>query len=183
MAAGTIAPTLPTLGEPRGDGETDVRNSLSTIVTGVNDNYAEALAYLGLPRTLKVVEMRGLGGTISSTFLVPLDPLTLSGKTSKLRLRIAYGVNTVAPARTVTATLAPVTAVAGASSSDPAYTAGAATLTYTTGTLLSSTFDDDVSGEVNAPTAGLYLLSVTSSGVLATGSRIDFVVHLELRHV
>jgi hypothetical protein len=109
--------------------------------------------------------------------------IAVSNKTTRLRLMISYGTNTIAPATSFTWSLVPLT-FAGASSA-MIYNAGLAVtgspVTLTTPAASTASF---VTGTDFAPPAnGVYTFSVTINPAAAAGSWLDWTAYLQYHHV
>lgn len=112
----------------------------------------------------------------------PAD-LAVSGLTAMLRLRFVLGTNNTAPAVNFTASLYPVTVIAG-TAGVIAINVGAATATTPTITAPAlNTITQVVSGDFAAPAAGTYILAVGSSGTMAASSFITATMVLQAHHV
>jgi hypothetical protein len=135
----------------------------------------------------------GTGGsaTGSSTtnwpVLVPIfaADYAVSGKTTKLRLRVAVQTNNVAPAATFTFGLYPITGAGGASSAGNSTTLGTVVTGSTKAitTPAASSLVVDVTADFDLPTDGWYGVGIVQSAVIATGASVIVTAHLDLHHV
>lgn len=112
--------------------------------------------------------------------------LAVTGKTTRLRLRVAWSTNTVAPAITLTWGLYPISAVGGAAGS-LSYTLGTvvAGSTVAVATPIASTANVGTSAgfDVSAVTSGNpYIIGVVGSGSQAANSQVGCQPILEMRH-
>jgi hypothetical protein len=204
---GTIAITLPTIGDPNSTEDADVRNSLSTLQTVVNGNIdgANAPALASYYRRLA----RGSGllaaGSAANTYYaiatgdllttslndigIPKEILDLrsadlavTGLTAKLRLRATILTNNTAPAVNFTFGLYQITTATG----------GAGALTYTVNTVVATAAINAPaanlgtaanSADINLPTDGYYLFGVVTSGTMAASSYARFLWQADVRNV
>ena len=117
------------------------------------------------------------------------DPADYAGasptvaRVAKVRFRVAWMTDAVAPAVSFTVALAPVTAVAG-TASVTTFTYGAATaLTTTITTPAASSMGVVTSADLTPPAAGAYAWLVSYSSVPAAASCINFNVRMLARQV
>lgn len=121
-------------------------------------------------------------------FAVYLDPADFAAgsRTSKLRLRAQCITNAVAPNKTITAGMYPITAFGGASGAHPyVQTLGTvvtgSTVAFATPAL--STRTPSTSGDFTFPSAGWYSFALSTSGAMAVGSRTVIMADLQVRQV
>lgn len=127
-----------------------------------------------------------LNTTSSVTRPLYFDPAdhTVVGKTTKIRFRATVVTNATAPGVNLTIQLCPVTAFGGAAGNTPFIsTVGAATCTSTFTTPGASSTTTQVSSEVTAPSAGLFIWTVTTSGATVANSNEIVATSLQLRQV
>jgi hypothetical protein len=110
---------------------------------------------------------------------------TVSGKTTKLRLRAQLSTNATAPGVNFTFGLHVVTVSGGGAGQIQASSIGAAIAGSTVAINApgGSSQNQGVSTEFNVPADGFYMLGVTPSGAPAANSIQNFNAQLQLKHV
>lgn len=194
---GTIAPTIPTVNQPRYTEETDSRTALSTILTLVNGNIdgANARAFLSQYRTFVEAETVIFGSSAAGVYMGSIAATTnicksgtaaqsypvlvpfvaadhaVTGLTTVLRLRVFTTTNGTAPGISYTYGMYPISSIAG-SGNTINLTVGAvvAGSTVTRTTPAASSGFVDASADFAIPSDGRYVLGVSTSGAQGTGS-------------
>lgn len=120
--------------------------------------------------------------------LWPLDPVTLTGRTQKLRLRVAYAANFVAPGMSFTFGLHQVNLSSGSGTFQLGVNTTAATgSTAVVTTPSSGATGSAVSGDFDVPSAGvgstLFIPCLAASGAQAANSIVLFTVSLDTRYI
>ncbi len=124
-------------------------------------------------------------GNVPAIFYLNPTDFAITGKTTKMRLRIGTLVNDTAPANTMTWGLYPVGNQTG----------GSGILNPTLGTVVSGSTVAQTTPAANAkitpvsssdftmPSAGFYMIGAASSGAMAANSKVATTISLEVRNV
>lgn len=127
------------------------------------------------------------GSAMGSSMQIYIDDAdyTITGLTTKMRVKMVLFTNATAPAINFTAGLSAITGVAGGANSVAyTYSAQTAGTTVTRTTPAASTRFVDLTADFNVPADGYYLLTVTTSGAMAaTNPRVNVVLYLQVRHI
>lgn len=130
-----------------------------------------------------ILNATGANGGFQIFRLDPAEyPAGPSGATPLIRLRADLLCNAVAPGNTITASLLPVTAFAGASGALPTVsTVGAATVSVAFATPAASSQTSSTSATANFPSAGWFILAIVLTGAAATNALEQIGVRLEVQ--
>jgi hypothetical protein len=133
-------------------------------------------------------QVLALGSGASVAGLFQLDPAWLPdvpGKTKKIRCGFNIHTNAVAPGRDVTVALKPKGNRGGASGATPTLTSvGAAVCSAVAASAALGATDDENadSAEADFPAAGLYVMTLTTSGAFTAGATAYFRWRVQCRY-
>lgn len=173
--------------------ETNVPNLAAAFTTykgslargGVSPGALGAGTYIGPAFGIGSVVAVGTATVPNALWIDPAD-WTANARTSKLRLRVAYATNAVAPAVTFTWGFYPVASIGGASGATPTIATLGAVVTGSTVTVTTpaaTTLSAVTGSDFNAPAVGLYAIAVAISGTMTAGAIVSFVYDLQYRQV
>lgn len=207
-----ITPTLPTIGEPRGDGETDVRNTLNTLVTLVNGNQdaanmADAFATdvvepaFSTWKPLHRVSTAYQPSTSATTLLTPIGDINANvryavlpidasevvagSRTTQLRLvsDIIPGGTAPGVQFTIALYLPTIDKVAGFGATVGAFGAAVTGSSITSSTVSTISAVPVVGPAFAFSTSNYYVVAATASGATAAGSITSIITRLQYRQV
>lgn len=157
----------------------------SAIVTGSG----VYMLWFGFPGNAGTQNSPGtVGGAASAACAFHVDPTDWQANTrlNKFRLKVQYLTNAVASGMSPTVGLYQATAFGGASGSNPTVSATSVVIAGTTVAFTlptGATNNIGVSGDFNAPSSGMYVVGVQTSGAMNAGATALVSVQLQMRQV
>lgn len=150
--------------------------AVAATVTGANDYIVQ---------TNGLVSTGAASGSIAFLYIDP-DDWSVAGRTTKLRIRAACGVNDTAPAQTVILGLHAVTNITGGVNVANPNISGTpvvgTTITFTTPAANSESAQTYTS-DIDLPAEGWYVMAVNSSGAFAANSAVVMPFVVQIRNV
>jgi hypothetical protein len=119
-------------------------------------------------------------------FVISSSDYAITGKATKLNVRVAITVNGTAPGQSFTIGLYPISSVGG-TNNNHSITLGTvvsgSTVAFTSGTLTSNSIHVANSGDFNLPTDGNYVLGAVVGGNVSNNPFVGVTAELRVRNV
>ena len=204
---GSLAPTIPTIGQPNSTEDVDVKTSLETLRDGLNAVLNSDNTVMGMQTYRNIFQATTFAKTdlVAGTYpLINGNPKTsgsnfdaanvpilyfddadylITGKTLKLRTRAQVACNATKATMKFTFGLYPITVAGGIDEITMTLGAVIGSSTVEINEPAASTVSQGASAEFNAPTDGAYVLGVVTSATLTNNSDTLLSAQLQVKNV